>query len=608
MIAATLSTVWRFLNPAWLTGPIFEKELRVSSRRKRNYLLRFAYLVLMTVFVTMVWWASTKSFGHQSAAFRVSRMAMAGKSVVATIIWFQFCTLQLIAAVSMSTAISDEIYHKTLGVLMTTPITSFQIVMGKLFSKLWQMIILLAISIPLMAIVRVFGGVPWDFVIAGVCITLTAMIFVGSVSMLFSIRSRRSYAVVLKTIFFVAVVYAFLPGIISVIFRNHFDNEIFQFILLHFNPSIMLRNITMMLFMAGPIGSGSSFFSWPIHCGIMLGCSAVFLGWSVKSVRKVALRQATGEAGMFVKRRARRAQKKAQANTPLPEQTSGRIRRVVGSAIIWKELREPMVQGGKAQTMIGAIAAVVALAITYFVCIKENCLSDSTTHMLYTIIFVLIGMLMTAVLSATTITSEKESRSWPILLATPLSDWHIVLGKAVGILRKCLPIWIFLTFHLDLFVSVGYIHPIALLHMAMLIAWMVVFFTGSGLYFSARFKRTTTAVVANVGLALVLWLIIPIIIVLASEIGAFSETMEELAEASKSINPLLQASTIMEGAGGVRNAQLTTVQLDYDWPGWSNDYGVKGTTRIMLRFMGVYMTAGVVFMWLAKRRLRRSIF
>ena len=44
----------RLLAPFWLTGPLFDKELRVSSRRKRNYILRFAYVVLLTIFVAIV--------------------------------------------------------------------------------------------------------------------------------------------------------------------------------------------------------------------------------------------------------------------------------------------------------------------------------------------------------------------------------------------------------------------------------------------------------------------------------------------------------------------------------------------------------------------------
>ena len=169
MTTALLSFFSKLFNPVWLTGPLLDKELRVSSRRRRNYVLRFAYVLLLTIFVVIVWLSVVKFQG--TAAYQKSRMAVAGKTIITTIVTFQFIATQLIAVIMLSTSISDEIYHRTLGVLMTTPISSFQIVMGKLFSKLLQLILLLAISLPLLAIVRIFGGVPWNYVLSSLCIT-----------------------------------------------------------------------------------------------------------------------------------------------------------------------------------------------------------------------------------------------------------------------------------------------------------------------------------------------------------------------------------------------------------------------------------------------------
>ena len=124
---------------SWLTGPIFDKELRVSSRRRRNYALRSVYIALLTIFVAFVWLQQAQrvvSFG----AYTSSRMAEAGKSIVATIVKFQFYAIQLLAMIMLSSSISDEIYRRTLGLLMSTPISSMQIVMGKLFSKLLRFI------------------------------------------------------------------------------------------------------------------------------------------------------------------------------------------------------------------------------------------------------------------------------------------------------------------------------------------------------------------------------------------------------------------------------------------------------------------------------------
>ena len=37
------------MSPLRLIGPIFDKELRVSSRRARNYVMRTVYLVLLLI-------------------------------------------------------------------------------------------------------------------------------------------------------------------------------------------------------------------------------------------------------------------------------------------------------------------------------------------------------------------------------------------------------------------------------------------------------------------------------------------------------------------------------------------------------------------------------
>jgi ABC-type transport system involved in multi-copper enzyme maturation permease subunit len=171
-------------NPIRLIGPIFDKELRVSSRRRRNYLLRVAYIALLSVFILSAWYSAFGLRSSGSAAYQVSRLSRMGRIVITTVVWFQFIAAQLIAAVMLSSSISDEVRGGTLGVLMTTPISSFQIVTGKLLGKLLQLMLLLATSLPLLAIIRIFGGVPWDYVISSVCITLTAAVLVGALSLL----------------------------------------------------------------------------------------------------------------------------------------------------------------------------------------------------------------------------------------------------------------------------------------------------------------------------------------------------------------------------------------------------------------------------------------
>lgn len=594
MTTALFNFVSEFLSLSWLTGPIFDKELRVSSRRRRNYVLRFAYLALLTIFLVLFWLEAVPYRGA-SGAYLSSRMARAGQTIIMFIIWFQFCVTQLVAVIMLSNSISDEIYHRTLGLLMTTPISSFQIVMGKLFSKLLQLVLLLAISLPLLAVVRVFGGVPWDYVISSLCITLTAAIFVGSLSLFFSIFSRRSYVVIIITIFTLGVFFAVLPfmtGMLCNTITGHWPGKALTELIFYPNPYVVLAFNTDM--MMSPRGVGSYNLSWSLHCAIMLAASALVLSLSVIMVRKVALRQATGQLGTSSRRRSNRKPASASADQQV---RAAAPRRVRGPAVLWKELRAPVLGRRKITMLAAIIGGLTLLFITYGLCERERILDEEGIHMFYVSIFLGLGMLFTIVIPATCITSEKESRSWPLLLATTLSDWKIISGKFIGILRRCLPIWLVLFGHVILFTFTGFIHPVAIIQMAILVSWIVVFLSATGLYFSSRFRRTTTAVMMNFALAAVIWAIVPLLLALIVQITREHEFFTAYIDT----NPFVHAVVIMEGTAGSGSLH------NYYWPGFDSMSAAESTTWMLTCMLG-YMFFGFLFVWRARCRLRRNIF
>jgi len=76
MAVALISSFSRFINLSWLTGPIFDKELRVSSRRRRNYVLRSAYLLVLVVLVAAAWSIALLKGSGKSVAWQVSRLSL----------------------------------------------------------------------------------------------------------------------------------------------------------------------------------------------------------------------------------------------------------------------------------------------------------------------------------------------------------------------------------------------------------------------------------------------------------------------------------------------------------------------------------------------------
>ena len=83
---------------------------------------------------------------------------------------------------------------QTLELLVTTPISSFAIVIGKLLSALFYVFLLIAASIPLMAVVFVFGGVGPEDIVRGYIVLIVTALGLGSFGLLCSSLVKRTTA------------------------------------------------------------------------------------------------------------------------------------------------------------------------------------------------------------------------------------------------------------------------------------------------------------------------------------------------------------------------------------------------------------------------------
>ena len=246
--------------------------------------------------------------------------------------------------------------------------------------------------------------------------------------------------------------------------------------------------------------------------------------------------------------------------------------------------------------IVALLGALGLLGTTYILCAKEDMLTDAEVQASYVVIFLLLGMLFTTVLPATCITSEKESQTWLLLLTTAISDWEIVWGKFLGIVRRCLPAWLFLLGHVTLFALAGIIHPIGAVQLGILVAWVVFFLSGTGLYFSTRFRHTTTAVIANVALAAGVWAVFPLVLGIGLAIAAVGEDMLGVY---MDMNPVVHAVVITDATS--RSGGLAS----YNWiQGGIADVG-EATGWILLNFV-LYVVVGLAFIARAGARIRRN--
>src|SRR3954468_10157341 len=194
-------------------GPIFGKELRTTARRKRNHALRVAYLGMLLLFLLLVYTSSSSS-NVGGVAYRIQQQNELGQQFFAMFSMFCVIAMGLIGPVLTSTAINAERLAKTLPVLLMTPINSWQIVSGKLFSRLLAALTLIGLSLPVLALVRLLGGVEIEQMVAVLCIVTTFTMGCAAIGLFYSALMNRSYAVILLSYLTIGFLYILVPFLI----------------------------------------------------------------------------------------------------------------------------------------------------------------------------------------------------------------------------------------------------------------------------------------------------------------------------------------------------------------------------------------------------------
>jgi ABC-type transport system involved in multi-copper enzyme maturation permease subunit len=177
------------------------KELRGRMRGRRAFVILTIYLTLLAVFALMVERIIEAQYSSGFGGTTGFASAAIGQGIFAAVLMLMTLQVAFLAPSSTSGAISLEREKQTLDLLVTTPISSFAIVIGKLLSALIYVFLLIAASIPLMAAVFVFGGVGPEDVIKGYVVLIVTAIGLGSFGLLCSSLVKRTTAATAITIF-----------------------------------------------------------------------------------------------------------------------------------------------------------------------------------------------------------------------------------------------------------------------------------------------------------------------------------------------------------------------------------------------------------------------
>lgn len=532
------------LRALWPLGPIFNKELREMARRKRSYWLRFGYLALLLSILGFTWIIMADSYRsyyqQNSIIVQAQRQAEMGKVFFGVFSVFSVCAMHLIGPVLTSTAIGSERLRRTFDVLLMTPISAWQLVCGKLFSRLLTALTLIGLTLPVLAIVRLLGGVELEDMFGIIALSTCVAISSAGIGLLLSCWIKRAWAVILLAYIIQGLIYGLFPMLVTVLVmqlsygQSRFNSMWVMQWVAYANPLL-----TSAMKIEPPRGWIS--VSWTITSIVQLVITSVLMLLAANVVRRIGRREGS-EGG-----NSKPALPPLAAAMPAPpSQTTGATppplpyasvnvrpidtaRSVGDNPVLWREWRRPLLPR-LWMRIVAATMTIGLLLLSYLVfSIDGNILDDEEAHIGYAFVFHTLLLLMSVVLSATAVATEKESDTWTLLIVSPVSGTQVMWGKFIGVMRRMFWPWTIVLLHFAIFTLGGVVSIWSTLIVIGMTVSANAVWVATGLYLSLRLSKVTTAVVINLLLPILIYGLVPLALA-AMEYGLGIMRGDDLAE------------------------------------------------------------------------------
>lgn len=580
-----------------VVNPIFLKELTVSSRRKRTYWLRATYLLLLVLALLLTWWAMSQGSISESASEMLMRQSQTGQGLSLTLGWIQLAALLLIAPMLTGSCVSDEIEDRSLDVLLITPLSAGQIIVGKMLSRFVYVLLLVALGFPLLLAMRTYGGFSLAQLIRVEVLALSSALLGASVAMLLSCWEARGWRAVAMTYFWLAIWWFALPlivvaGLYAIVgFIKpfvpwiptdswFFDWEAYPFFMMHTNPVMAMVLLTLEMVGELPVMWPAQFAWWTVNA-INVGLSAALLIAAVPLLRRTAGRRLGAGDERAVRWFSRLLRPRIRAAPPaaLPAAPAGAepgsaqaggeaaapaaapaaprrdlpVPRVWNHPILWREMRFTFLR----RPILTAIVSLVVLLLLIWYNVAAELRRNVEMLMPLMFLALMAQLMIACVVSPTVIASEKQARSWDVLLCVPVSPLSILWSKGLGSLKFALLPLAVLMLEM-IFYSRRYEHLLLAALLTAIIALAAsAFLACTGVALSLLCRRSLTAMAANLGLAILLWGALPAVVGILSDLQQWGGGSDDPLMASLLINPFYWTGIV---AGFVDSASRS------DWP------------------------------------------
>ena len=222
-------------------NPIVKKDLQVTVRSMRMSWGLFAYEAALTVAFLLALLVIQEESSYMPDGNIYSSLVYLFPVVAAA----QVCIVALYVPIITASSISGEKERQTFDIMLTTCMSPFSIVFGKVASAVIRILFFVAASTPIMALSFVVGGLSWSNLFYYLLAIILFSVFSGSIGILSSAFCRKSVAAVLLSFVMYFVIYfmTYLPLIYCGIFgRGKYGESLLPLLV---NPMIFFEEFFM---------------------------------------------------------------------------------------------------------------------------------------------------------------------------------------------------------------------------------------------------------------------------------------------------------------------------------------------------------------------------
>ncbi len=424
-------------------GPVFTREVVTAPRRAKFFAGRTAYGLALLLLILTAWMVLT---GTQLVR-NVGDLARFGTILFQILAPLQLGLAVFFSAMLAASAVAQEKDRKTLILLLLTRLTNSELVLGKLLASVLNVLVMLAVALPVFMMTALLGGVSFGQIGRVFAVTLASVLMCGSLGSILALWREKTFQALAMTVLVLVLWLAVWEivargtgwwGITCESWAAGFSP--WRAILAatrpdgHHDPALGLLHTPVNLFLLVAV-----------TISVLLNGLAIAMVrvWNPsREARPVQQEDAPDRETIWgAEHDAEAAGKSAAAAEQLQKSPAAaaiagqpaRTRQVWDNPILWREIRT-WAYGRKILIIKLAYLVLFALAAASLVWMVHNGrLAEYANGTIAVVPLLLLSLVLVNAQAVTSMTSERDGKAIDLLLVTDLTPKEIVFGKLGGV-------------------------------------------------------------------------------------------------------------------------------------------------------------------------------